>query len=198
MCVYIHAFIPFKTGCGGGEKKEWNVKCIVNLICANILTHLRGICWPLHKNKRHPPLKWCVVCQKSLPSAAPCQEQQLWTGNEFLWTKPYRGKVERAAEIEWAIKFSGRYNCIYLYQHTVVIFITSPVIVPNFNRSSALRCISSVSTIYVCYNGIGKDVSWAGLAIHNCPSCCYCLFTLSTPSPYHILHPQCVFLNDNY
>lgn len=35
------------------------------------------------------PFKWCVVCQKSVPSAARCQEQQSWTGNRFLWTKSF-------------------------------------------------------------------------------------------------------------
>lgn len=44
---------------------------------------------PLRKNKRPPPLfKWCAVCQKSVPSALHCQEQQRRTGNGSLWTRP--------------------------------------------------------------------------------------------------------------
>lgn len=57
MGTYV--FIHFRVG-GVAEQKGRGTKCIGNLICANISSHLRGICKLLHKNKRRPPFQ--MVC----------------------------------------------------------------------------------------------------------------------------------------
>lgn len=41
--IVFYVFILLRTGVEP-EMKGWNAKCVGNLMCANILTHLRGIC----------------------------------------------------------------------------------------------------------------------------------------------------------
>lgn len=50
----ISVFVQFFKRGGVTEKKLLNSKCIGFLICANILSHLRGIFKALHENKRYP------------------------------------------------------------------------------------------------------------------------------------------------
>lgn len=97
------------------EKKGWNAKCVGNLICANILTHLREVlASPFIKINAIHPLKWCVVCQKSIPSAGRCQEQQRWTGNRSPWTRPFR-KKKLTRHRPYSLIISGKYNWSYFW-----------------------------------------------------------------------------------
>lgn len=99
------------------------------------------ISWPIWEVLASPfikinaihSLKWCVVCQKSIPSAEHCQEQQRWTGNRSPWTRPF---LERKS-------WWGLNHIVWSFQERIAGAASEMILILSFYFST-LYCVKHV------------------------------------------------------